>query len=353
MNADNTKTTRRHPVRTAFHVACGTAVAGAAVLLAAGELLFQVALDTQSEQSLFRRKADGKYDSFDHTPANVDGASLDWFESTRQPVRILSQDRLKLHAWKFDPDSGRPLPHAYAICLHGYTGGPAEMAPWAHHYAQMGFTVLVPAARGHERSQGRYVTFGWEERRDLMGWINKILAIDPHARILLHGNSMGAATVMLALGEPTLPRAVRAAVVDSGYVSETGQLTDNVAGMLHLPRGMAGWIVSAADVVNRVRLGFPFSKADCLAALGKCRIPVLFIQGTKDEIVSPGSIDLLFAADAGTGRERLVVEDAGHTASMATNPALYWSTVDAFVRRWIPVKVPNPVVATAKKLFGR
>mgnify|MGYP000152272629 CR=1 FL=1 len=71
------------------------------------------------------------------------------------------------------------------------------MAKWAHRYAQLGFTVLLPAQRAHELSEGRYVGMGLLESDDLLGWVSLITAADPDARILLHGNSMGAATVMM------------------------------------------------------------------------------------------------------------------------------------------------------------
>ena len=40
--------------------------------------------------------------------------------------------------------------------------------------------------------------------------------MDPKARIVLHGESMGASDVMMALGEP-LPKNVKAVIEDSGY----------------------------------------------------------------------------------------------------------------------------------------
>lgn len=121
------------------------------------------------------------------------------------PVTLRSHDGLKLHGWLLDPDCSDPQPHLYAICCHGYAGEPAEMAKWAHRYAQLGFTVLLPAQRAHELSEGRYVGMGLLESDDLLGWVSLITAADPDARILLHGNSMGAATVMMAAGDARLP----------------------------------------------------------------------------------------------------------------------------------------------------
>ena len=60
---------------------------------------------------------------------------------------------------------------------------------------------------------------GCLDRRDLMRWISLIIDSDADARILLQGKSMGAAAVMMTVGEPDLPRNVVAAVEDCGYAS--------------------------------------------------------------------------------------------------------------------------------------
>lgn len=60
----------------------------------------------------------------------------------------------------------------------------------------------TPAARGHELSEGRYIGMGWLDRRDLMRWISLIVQAGPHARIVLHGVSMGATEVMMTAGNP-------------------------------------------------------------------------------------------------------------------------------------------------------
>ena len=54
---------------------------------------------------------------------------------------------------------------------------------------------------------------------DIIKWINLILSWEPNARIVLHGVSMGAATVLMASGED-LPGNVKAVIADCGYTSE-------------------------------------------------------------------------------------------------------------------------------------
>lgn len=314
------------------------ATGAATTLFAAGlalsaDRLFRFALDTNNPKSIFHRASPQDADKerlLNTGEAREAGA---WFSEAKQPVSITSFDGLNLHGWLFDPDCVNPLPHLYAICCHGYTGEPAEMAKWAHRFAKLGFTVLAPAQRAHELSEGRYVGMGWLERNDLLAWIHLIVESDPDARILLHGNSMGAATVMMAAGDPRLPRNVVSAIEDSGYASVRMQFIDSARSMFHLPKLLAAMCVDAAGLVCKYRAGFDFSDASCVEQLKHTTIPMLFIHGAADTFVSPRFLDMNYGACSSLDREKLLVPDADHVMSSAVAPDVYWSKVEGFVKR--------------------
>lgn len=314
------------------------ATGAATTLFAAGlalsaDRLFRFALDTNNPKSIFHRVSPQDADKerlLNTGEAREAGA---WFSEAKQPVSITSFDGLNLHSWLFDPDCVNPLPHLYAICCHGYTGEPAEMAKWAHRFAKLGFTVLVPAQRAHELSEGRYVGMGWLEHNDLLAWIHLIVESDPDARILLHGNSMGAATVMMAAGDPRLPRNVVSAIEDSGYASVRMQFIDSARSMFHLPKLLAAMCVDAAGLVCKYRAGFDFSDASCVEQLKHTTIPMLFIHGAADTFVSPRFLDMNYGACSSLDREKLLVPDADHVMSSAVAPDVYWSKVEGFVKR--------------------
>lgn len=305
----------------------------AAGLALSADRLFRFALDTNNPKSIFHRASPQDADKerlLNTGEAREAGA---WFSEAKQPVSITSFDGLNLHGWLFDPDCVNPLPHLYAICCHGYTGEPAEMAKWAHRFAKLGFTVLVPAQRAHELSEGRYVGMGWLERNDLLAWIHLIVESDPDARILLHGNSMGATTVMMAAGDPRLPRNVVSAIEDSGYASVRMQFIDSARSMFHLPKLLAAMCVDAAGLVCKYRAGFDFSDASCVEQLKHTTIPMLFIHGAADTFVSPRFLDMNYGACSCLDREKLLVPDADHVMSSAVAPDVYWSKVEGFVKR--------------------
>ena len=217
--------------------------------------------------------------------------------------------------------------------MHGYTGVPEETAKWAHRYARMGFTVLVPSQRAQDLSEGRYVGMGWLERNDLLNWIDLIASSDADARILLYGGSMGAATVMMTTGDPRLPRNVVSAIVDSGYTSARMVFIDSLRHSSRLPKPLAAVCVDAAGLFCKHYAGYDFSEATCLQSLRHTVIPMLFIHGEQDDIVSSRFLKINYEACSSIDREKLMVPDARHMEASVVDPELYWNTVNAFIKR--------------------
>ena len=124
------------------------AVALAAVLLLtagglafAGNYLFRFALDPE---------AGGMISRSDPEAVTLEGDSA-WFAEGSEDRWLESHDGLKLHAL-YLPQEGES--HKYAVICHGYGSIPQYGGRFAAHFYEMGYSVLAPAARAHERSLG-------------------------------------------------------------------------------------------------------------------------------------------------------------------------------------------------------
>lgn len=320
----------------------GLAVAGAAGSAALGNALFDFALNPKAPRSIAQRINAGEVDgadtsSFANDPDRQQARA--WLARARRSVSVPARDGGELHGWyvlapgaRLSSDGGsvpriEESSHAYAVLCHGYAGRPLDLAPEALQAHRQGISVLMPAARGHERNSDRYIGMGWLDAHDLVGWINRIRELDPQARVALYGVSMGGAEVMMASGLD-LPPNVRCIVEDCGFTSVWDEFCVQMRDLLHLPPTP---LLNAADAVCRARAGYGFKEASATSQLRRARVPMLFIHGTADTFVPFYMLDQVYEACASPVKQRLAVVGAGHGQSACTDPGLYWRTVGAFL----------------------
>ncbi len=244
---------------------------------------------------------------------------------TCHECEIQSFDSLKLKGLYFD-NSGND----YVILCHGFSNNPYEMLVRALHFYRIGFSCLIPAARAHSFSEGRYRGMGWLERKDMLNWITYLLKQDKDARIILYGLSMGAATVMMTAGEK-LPDNVKLIIEDCGYTSVWDQFCVVLKQLFHLPSFP---ILNIANLFVRRIAKYDLHQASCINQLKKNRLPILFIHGQEDTFVPFSNLDSLYNA-AGGIKEKHAIPDAGHGASLYKHTELYWDIVDNFIEQYM------------------
>ena len=222
--------------------------------------------------------------------------------------------------------------HRWAVCLHGRWDDHTSLSVQARHYHDAGWNVLLPDQRGHGHSEGKYVGWGYDERLDLIRWISWIIRRDARAEILLHGVSMGAATVLMATGGP-LPQNVKAAVSDCSYTTAEEALLHMLDRNSHTPPIPGSVLFPLLRKTVLRRTGLDLRHASPLRAVEHSRTPTLFLHGTRDDTVSPAMLPRL--AQAARCPKRMVwIPDAPHATAVCTAPELYWSAVDDLVNAY-------------------
>ena len=197
---------------------------------------------------------------------------------------------------------------------------------YAEQFYDMGYSVLLPDARAHGKSEGRYIGMGWPERKDNLLWIDEIIKLNSKAKIGLFGVSMGGATVVNLAGE-ALPEQVVLAIEDCGYASVYEQFSVQMKSLFNLP---AFPMLDIASLVAYAKSGVNLLEADSTKQAAKIKIPTLFIHGSEDKFVPFEMLDKLYNA-ANCKKEKLVIEGAGHAQSSSRDPQLYWTTVVRFI----------------------
>ncbi len=258
----------------------------------------------------------------------------EWLETAAcKKIQVRTTDGYLLTAAQFPAAASETggTGEKWALLLHGYTGWKEEMYQFAYWYHKQGYSVLVPDLRCQGESEGDFIGMGWTDHLDCELWIAHILEQTPEARIVLHGQSMGAATALLMAGSPEASEHIKAVVSDSAYTEAYEMFGDKITEWFHLP---AAPFVDSACVMLRLRGGYDLKDASPLRAVRASGIPTLFIHGDEDRMIDVNMSCELFEA-AACEKELFIVEGAGHAQAQDKNPDVYYGRIEDFLDRYL------------------
>ncbi len=244
---------------------------------------------------------------------------------------IISDRGQKLRGYLMKPAKPSDV---YVFGSHGYrSDGKGEWCYFAKFYLEeMGYNLFFVDHQSHGESEGEYIGFASHEHKDCLKWLGYMNeTFGSGIKIILHGISMGSATVMLMTGNANLPENVKFTVADCGYTSAMNEF-DYKIDTLKLPFRP---IIPIVKSINRSKAGYDFQKdTDALGAIKNARVPVLFIHGDKDLFVPTKMVYELY--DACTSEKELfVVEGADHAKSYHIDKEGYEARVKSFAEKYI------------------
>lgn len=246
----------------------------------------------------------------------------------KEEVYITSSDGLKLHGTFFPcPDSKKAV-----VCFHGYTSeGLNDFSSIAKFYLEQGFNLMVVDERAHGGSEGTFIGFGCLDRHDARLWVEDVVKrLGQDCMVMLHGISMGGATVLMTTGL-SLPPQVKAAVSDCAFTSAWEVFSHVLRTMYHMP---AFPIMQIADKMARREAGYGLNECNAREEVAKARIPILFIHGDADTFVPCSMAYELYNA-CGPDKELLVIEGASHAEAYYKDTQSYEQAVKKLIERTI------------------
>ncbi len=299
-----------------------TAAAGYAALNFAGDLLFK--RDCVPPQSFTDKLVDcDKTHLGDYLQNN-----LDWVENYGYERHFLISDRgEKLVAYLMRPEKPSDT---YVFAAHGYRSyGKKEFCGVGQYYLEKGVNLFIVDHVASGESEGTYCTFGYNETKDCLKWLSYMTeTFGKDIKIMLHGVSMGAATVMLMTGSGKLPSNVKATVADCGFTSGPDFFAYRV-GKMGIPKPEL--LVKAWNGASKKRIGFDLYDVKPVEAVKRAKIPMLFIHGEDDGLVPCFMVYELYENCGSKEKELLVVEGADHAQSYMTGGKLYTDTLGKFM----------------------
>lgn len=246
-------------------------------------------------------------------------------------------DHVRLRGWFLPgvlPD-GRLTANRTLIVVHGTGSNRASplVLGVSAALARAGFAVLAFDLRGMGQSDPAPLSEGYFEQRDVLGAVDFLRsgplpypALGRPRIIGAWGDSMGAATILLAAAhEP----AIRAIVSDSGFAS--------IVAVLKSDRAIPGVFLPGVLLAVRLLYGIDYAATRPVEVVAHLAPrPLYFIQGSADRVVPPINLYLLAGAAESTPHARVQiwqVKGADHVASFHLMGAVYIQRVVAFFTR--------------------
>ena len=216
-------------------------------------------------------------------------------------------------------------PKKVVIISHGHGDNKYTGVRFLQVFRHLGFTTVIYDLRGHGQNEPYVCTMGLRESKDLNEIIAAVKKRFPGAEIGLHGLSMGcAATVMALKYKPD----VKFVIADCGY----GILKDVCYGTLkslHAPR----WMFTPVNWMNKLRYGYTPMKVNPIDSLVDNDIPILFIHGTDDNLISYHQSEWMYELNKGSVKELRLIPDTAHAHAWNHDPEEYERIIADFLRR--------------------
>lgn len=237
---------------------------------------------------------------------------------------IESFDGLKLHGTWFPQEECKKV----VVCFHGYTSqGMKDYIGLSGYYLKNGYSMLLVDERAHGQSEGTHIGFGCLDRHDALKWINWVIEkCGENVEILLHGTSMGGATVLMTSGLE-LPKQVKGIVSDCAFTSPKEVFSHVLKSMYHIP---AFPIMQIADFMNRKLSGYGLDECNAAREVKKAEVPILFIHGSGDTFVPCSMCETIYK-NCASPKKKLIIEGAAHAESYYKDTKAYENALTEFI----------------------
>lgn len=233
-----------------------------------------------------------------------------------EAVSITSFDGLTLRGRFYEYKPGAPI----ELMFPGYRGtAERDLSGGIFRCFEAGRSALLVDQRSNGLSDGNVITFGIREHRDCLAWVDfMVKKFGPDVKIILTGISMGAATVLMAAGNP-LPKNVIGVLADCGYNSPKEIIQQVIKGMGLPPKLAYPFVWLAARIYG----GFNLEETAPEKAMKTCTVPVLFIHGAADDYVPAYMSEKNYKACAASKKKLVLIPKATHALAYTTDPETY------------------------------
>ena len=226
----------------------------------------------------------------------------------------------ELHGFYYPCGSGGKK---IAFIIHGYRSNHADTGGMFYDfYKNRGIDFFCCDHTAIGKSGGKFIGFDVLETQDCLLWVDFLREkFGKDVEIILHGFSMGAATVMQMSSH--CPDNVKFIVEDSGYKNAYASLKHQIGPMYQPMR-----------LLNRLIAGYDLDDSDVTESLSHSHIPMLFVHGQEDQLVpfeNGPELYQMYPAE----KDYFFPYATRHIESMYTSGEAYGRKLDEFIQKYL------------------
>ena len=257
------------------------------------------------------------------TGLDFDQLEKEW---DRHPFTVKTADGLTLNGI-YILNSTESKPAKVAIIVHGHTANYMHSYKYATIFVKSGYNVVMYNSRYFGDSEGEFDTLGQRESEDLSLVIDFTRSqFGQDCYIALHGESMGAATVLL---ETAVRSDIAMVVADCPFSNSEKLYYDLMKKKTPYP---VSFLCRLTSLYGR-KYGYDLYKVNPIDAVKKTDIPILLIHGQADDFIPPYHSRSMAAVLRNPESKLVEFPAARHACSFYTDSARYTEVVSQFVKR--------------------
>ncbi len=215
-----------------------------------------------------------------------------------------------------------------AIICHGHTWNRINSLKYARIFLANGYNAVIYDHAYFGESDGAFTSLGYYERHDLSAvfdYVRELFGKD--AFVVLHGESMGAVTVLCEL---SLRNDIGAVIADCAFSRTMKYYRELCSKVTHLP-GFP--IVDISNLMSKRKYGYDFKAVVPIDDVRASNVPVCFVHGASDRFIGPWHSKEMFEASTNPDSELHLVTGAGHARSYHADPKNYEKIITDFLSK--------------------
>lgn len=245
---------------------------------------------------------------------------IDTFKVSRVDVR--SSDGLKINAWLAGNNKNNIV-----ILMPGIGSNSSFMTERAAIYLREGFSVLLPDLRATGKSEGDVISFGWNERLDLIACYNYLEATG-YSTIAAHGCSLGAATIAYSLDSISNFSFV---VMESSYDN-----IDHAFAHRTFDSGFNRFLFWPAYFFTELKIDAETEQLSPLSRMHLYKGPALYLSGDKEKQITTEEMQNIYSAIGSTNKSLHIFKGAAHEDFLHYDAGAYTEVLSGFLKSQAP-----------------